>query len=88
MHSTISSLCHSTGCTHRRVRSLAQHSGCRRGIALLSTMVCVVILSAVAASLIRSVLAQTREADQQALQLQADALAQSALDRGRSKSVV
>ena len=82
MHSVTSPLCHSSGCTPRRVRGLAHHRGCRRGIALLSTMVCVVILSAVAASLIRSILAQSREADQQAVQLQADALAQSALDRG------
>jgi type II secretory pathway pseudopilin PulG len=54
----------------------------RRGVALLSAIVCVVIMSAVAASLLRSVLAQVREADRQAFQLQAEALAQSALQRG------
>ncbi len=54
----------------------------RRGFALLSALICVLILSAVAASLLRSVLAQMREVDIQAHQLQADALAQSALERG------
>lgn len=54
----------------------------RGGVALLSTIVCVAILSAVAASLLQSVLAQKREVDRQTNLLQADALAQSALDRG------
>lgn len=54
----------------------------RGGVALLSTIVCVAILSAVAASLLHSILAQKREVDRQAIMLQADALAQSALDRG------
>lgn len=54
----------------------------RRGIVLLSAIVTVTILSAVAASLLHSILAQKREADRQADTLQADALAQSALDRG------
>lgn len=54
----------------------------RGGVALLSTIVCVTILSAVAASLLQSILAQKREVDKQANLLQADALAQSALDRG------
>lgn len=54
----------------------------RGGVALLSAIVCVTILSAVAASLLHTILAQKREADRQADMLQADALAQSALDRG------
>lgn len=72
----------SPGLDRNRFRSRTPHRKCRRGIALLSTMVCVVILSAVAASLVRSVLAQMREADRRAEQVQADALAQSALERG------
>ncbi len=55
----------------------------RRGVALLSSIVCILILSAISISLVRTVLARLHEADLHQYQLQVDALAQSALDRGR-----
>ena len=54
----------------------------RRGVALLSSIVCILILSAISISLVRTVLARLHEADLHQYQLQADALAQSALVRG------
>jgi hypothetical protein len=54
----------------------------RRGLALLTAIVCIVVLSAMSVSLVRTVLARLHEAELHAYQLQADALAQSALDRG------
>ena len=54
----------------------------RRGLALLTAIVCIVILSAMSVSLVRTVLARLQEAELHAHQLQADALAQSALERG------
>ena len=55
----------------------------RRGVALLSSIVCILILSAISISLVRTVLARLHEADLHQYQLQADSLAQSALERGR-----
>lgn len=54
----------------------------RRGLALLAAIVCILVLSAISVSLVRTVLARVREAGLHEHQLQADALAQSALDRG------
>ena len=54
----------------------------RRGLALLTSIVCILILSAMSVSLVRTVLARLHEAELHAHQLQADALAQSALERG------
>ena len=54
----------------------------RSGLALLTAIVCIVILSAMSVSLVRTVLARLHEAELHAHQLQADALAQSALERG------
>ena len=54
----------------------------RSGLALLTALVCIVVLSAMSVSLVRTVLARLHEAELQAQQLQADALAQSALERG------
>ena len=54
----------------------------RRGLALLTAIVCIVILSAMSVSLVRTVLARLQEAELHAHQLQADALAQSAFERG------
>lgn len=75
----------------RRSPSLVEHvfnvpesrraSRCR-GVALLSAIVCLLILSAISISLVRTVLARLHEADLHQYQLQADALAQSALERG------
>ena len=54
----------------------------RSGLALLTAIVCIVVLSAMSVSLVRTVLARLREAELHAQQLQADALAQSAIERG------
>ncbi len=54
----------------------------RRGLALLTAIVCILILSAMSVSLVRTVLARLHEAELHAHQLQADALAQSSLERG------
>ena len=57
----------------------------RSGLALLTAIVCIVVLSAMSVSLVRTVLARLREAELHAYQLQADALAQSAIERGRTQ---
>ena len=57
----------------------------RRGLALLAAMVCIVILSALAIGLVRTVLARIKEANLNEHQLQADALAQSAIERGLAR---
>jgi len=54
----------------------------RGGLALLSAIICILVLSAISVSLVRTVLARVREADLHEHRLQADALAQSALERG------
>ena len=54
----------------------------RHGLALLTSIVCILVLSAMSVSLVRTVLARLHEAELHAHQLQADALAQSALERG------
>jgi len=51
-------------------------------VALLAAIVCLLVLSAISIGLVRTVLARVREADLHEHQLQADALAQSALARG------
>ena len=60
----------------------------RRGVALLSSIVCILILSAISISLVRTVLARLHEADLHQYQLQADALAQSALERGTVQRIL
>ena len=62
--------------------------GDKRGLALLTAIVCILILSAMSVSLVRTVLARLHEAELHALQLQADALAQSALERGFAQRAV
>lgn len=57
----------------------------RRAMALLTALVCLVVLAALALTLTRTVLARVREADLHAHQLQADALAESAIVRARSQ---
>ena len=54
----------------------------RSGLALLTAIVCILVLSAMSVSLVRTILARLHEAELHAHQLQADALAQSALERG------
>jgi hypothetical protein len=60
----------------------------RYGLALLTALVCLVVLSAMSVSLVRTVLARLREAELHAHQLQADALAQSALERGSAQKAL
>ncbi len=60
----------------------------RGGLALLSAIICILILSAMSVSLVRTVLARLHEAEVHEWQLQADALAQSALERGFSQRVL
>lgn len=57
----------------------------RRGLALLSALVCVVVLAALSLALTRTVLARVREADLHEQRLQADALAESAFVRAQSQ---
>jgi len=57
----------------------------RRGLALLSALVCVVVLAALSLTLTRSVLARVREAELHQHRLQADALAESAFVRAQAQ---
>ena len=57
----------------------------RQGIALLAALVCIVVLAALALTLTRTMLARVLEADLREHQLQADALAESALVRARTQ---
>ena len=63
------------------IRTFAHAS--HRGIALLSALVCLVILSAVVMTLSQTVIYRIREGENHQLQLQADALVESALVRAR-----
>ncbi len=67
-------------------RTLNAHATVRRGgWALLSAMVAVVILSALAVGLTRVVLSSVRETDQREHLIQADQLAESALARAKAQ---
>lgn len=69
-----------------RKSSIASSSQARRqGIALLSALVCIVVLAALALTLTRTVLTRVREADLREHQLQADVLAESAMVRARTQ---
>lgn len=68
--------------TSPNVSDLRHH---RRAMALLSALVCVVVLAALSLTLTRTVLARVREADLHHHQLQADALAESAIVRAQAQ---
>ena len=72
------------GCRDALVLANVSTTGARprSGLALLAAIVCLLVLSAISVGLVRTVLARVREADLHEHQLQADALAQSALARG------
>jgi len=68
-----------------RSTSSSPHRIRRRGLALLSALVCVVVLAALSLTLTRTVLARVREAELHHQRLQADALAESAYVRAQSQ---